>query len=597
MKTPQIEFIPLRNAICSDASTTLDLLVKIIPPEPEADMKRPPLNIGLVIDRSGSMSGEKIEYARKAASYAIDQLLPTDRVSVTIYDDRIDTLIPSTHPTEKAFITAQIQSIQPRNMTALHEGWVQGGVEVSKYLNPQHMNRVILLSDGLANHGETNPDVIASDVKGLAKRGVSTTTMGVGQDYNEDLLEAMASSGDGNYYYIESPDQLTDIFGMEMQGIMATIGRNVTLRIEPQGDVEVVDVLNDLEVTRQGEFKLPNLVMGNPFTVVLRLKVPAISDAIDLCFFRLSWDDPEQQARQKLRVGLKLPVVNSTQLEEFPFNSEVRQQVAMMMSARGKMEAVKKVDRGEYEAASKILATTRQKVLEAPDSLLLQQEAESLLDLDEHLKARRLQTYRKSAHYESHFAGRGHHQSSHGDFYTNRYLRAVRKRIEVVQGDITKQRVGAIVNATNSLLSGYSGVDAAIHQAAGPELAAECRELNGCQMGEAKITEGYNLPAGSVIHTVGPGWQDGRHGEEQILGQCYRNSLTLAQQCNIKTIAFSAIGTGALGFPLDLAAKVAIEQVATFLYRDRSIEKVIFVCFTNEIYQSYLDVLKLFGCA
>ncbi|MGD1804541.1 macro domain-containing protein [Dapis sp. BLCC M126] len=588
MKTPQIELIPLRNAVGSDVSTTLDLLVKIIPPEVEIYMDRPPLNIGLVIDRSGSMRGGKIEYARQAACYAIEQLLPTDRVSVTIYDDRIDTLISSTLATDKAFITSQIKRIQSRGNTALHGGWVQGGVEVSKYLNSQHLNRVILLSDGLANNGETNPDVIASDVKGLAKQGVSTTTMGVGQDYNEDLLEAMASSGDGNYYYIESPEQLPDIFATEMQGIMATIGRNVTIRIEPQGDVEVVDVLNDFEVTRQGEFKLPNLVMGNPFTVVVRLKIPAMSEATDLCYFRLSWDDPEQQERQKLRVGLNLPAVSANQLEEFPFNSEVRKQVALMMSGRGKMEAVKKVDQGEYEAAHQILTKTREEVLAAPESLLMEQEAQSLVDLEQHLQARRMQMYRKSAHYEDRHSRRSYSQSSHGHYYTKKFLIMVSHRIEIVQGDITKQQVDAIVNATNSLLSGQTGVDAAIHQAAGPELAAECRELNSCQMGEAKITLGYNLPARWVIHTVGPGWLGGNNGEVEILGKCYRNSLTLAQQYGIQTIAFSAIGTGVLGFPAHVSAKVALEQVATFLYRDRSIQKVIFVCFTPEIYQSYL---------
>ena len=592
MKTPQIELIPLRDAIGSDISTTLDLLVKIIPPEVETYMERPPLNISLVIDRSGSMRGEKIQYACQAACYAIEQLLPTDRVSVIIYDDRIDILISSTLATDKAFITSQIKRIQSRGSTALHGGWVQGGVEVSKYLNPQHLNRVILLSDGLANIGETNPDVIASDVKGLAKRGVSTTTMGVGQDYNEDLLGAMASSGDGNYYYIESPEQLPDIFATEMQGIMATIGRNVTMRIEPQGDVEVVDVLNDFEVTRQGESKLPNLVMGNPFMTVVRLKIPAMSKATDLCYFRLSWDDPEQQQRQKLRVGLNLPAVSEAQLEEFPFSSEVSKQVALMMSARGKMEAVKKVDRGEYEAAHQILKETRKQVLAAPESLLMEQEAQSLVDLDEHLKARRLQVYRKSAHIENYWGLRSHSQSSHGDFYTKRFFRSVSHRIEIVQGDITKQQVDAIVNATNSLLSGHTGVDAAIHKAAGPELTAECRELNGCQMGEAKITLGYNLPARWVIHTVGPGWLGGNKGEVEILGQCYRNSLTLAQKYEVETIAFSAIGTGVLGIPADVSAKVAIEQVATFLYRNRSFQKVIFVCFTPEIYQSYLNAVS-----
>ena len=422
MKVPQIEFIPLREAVSSDSTTTLDLLVKIMPPEAEADSQRPPLNLGLVIDRSGSMQGKKILYARQAACYVIEQLLATDRVSVTIYDSQVETLVASTLVKNKAQITRQIESIQPRNSTALHAGWVEGGVQVSQYFRPEQLNRVILLSDGLANQGETNPDVIASDVKGLAQRGVSTTTMGVGDDYNEDLLEAMANSGDGNYYYIESSEQLPEIFQIELQGLMATLGRNVTLGIEPQGDVELVDVLNDLALTRQGQFKLPNLVMGNPFVVVVRLKVPAMvgEQQADLCNFRLAWDSNEQEERLKLRAMLQLPVVASANLEEFPFNPEVQRQVALMMSARAKQEAVQQVDRGEYEAASKLIQETRQQVLRAPQSPLIEQEAQSLMDLDADLKARRLQRYRKRSHYESHQYQRSMRQSSHGDYYKKR---------------------------------------------------------------------------------------------------------------------------------------------------------------------------------
>ena len=588
MKVPTINLIPLRAAVSSDSPTTLDVLVRIIPPAPEVELKRPTLNIGLVIDRSGSMQGQKIEYARQAACYAVDQLLPTDRLSVTIYDDLVETLVPSTLATDKVYITRQIERIQPRNSTDLHAGWVQGGVQVSQYLNPEHLNRVILLSDGLANQGLTNPDAIASDVHGLAQRGVSTTTMGVGNDYNEDLLEAMASSGDGNYYYIESPEQLPDIFQTELQGLMATIGRRVTLGIEPQGGVEVADVLNDFEVTRKGRFRLPNLVIGNPFVVVLRLKVPATAQATDLCYFRLAWDDPEQQDRQKIRVPLQLPVVAGAELEEFPLNPEVQQQVALMMSGRAKKEAMQKVDRGEYEAASQLLKDTREQVLTAPKSLLMEQEAQSLVDLDADLQARRLQQYRKRSSYESHSSGRSFSQVSHGDYYTQRYKRAVSSRIEVIFGDITQQQVDAIVNATNNALSGSVGVDAAIHHAAGPGLLEACRQLNGCSTGEAKITNGYNLPARWVIHTAGPVWQGGGYGEEQMLAQCYRSCLALATQHPIQTIAFPSISTGACGFPIELASRIAVEEVVNFLYRNPSIVKAIFVCFERRVYDCFL---------
>ncbi|NET60667.1 MAG: VWA domain-containing protein [Symploca sp. SIO2E6] len=608
MKVPEIEFIPLRDAVRSDNTTILDVLVKIIPPEPEANIQRPALNLGLVIDRSGSMQGKKILYARQAACYAVEQLLPTDRISVTIYDDQVEILVASTLAKDKVEITRQIERIQARNTTALHAGWVEGGVQVSHYFDPEQLNRVILLSDGLANRGETNPDVIASDVKGLAERGVSTTTMGVGDDYNEDLLEAMANSGDGNYYYIESSEQLPEIFQMELQGLMATLGRNVTLGIEPQGEVVLVDVFNDLELTHQGLFKLPNLVLGNPFVVVVRLKVPAIEgkQQADLCHFHLAWDGNEQEERLKLEAMLQLPVLASAELEKFPFNPEVQRQVALMMSARAKQEAVQQVDRGEYEIASQLINDTRQQLLRAPQSPLIEQEAQSLVDLDTDLKARRLQQYRKRSQYESHQYQRSMRQSIQGDYYTKRsdrqffrqnysnqeQKRFLRSRIEVVQGDITQQQVDGIVNPTNQNLSGTSGVTGAIRHAAGPQLQEACRRLHSCGIGEAKLTDGYNLPSKWIIHTVGPIWQGGHQGEEQMLAQCYRSCLTLAEQQSMRTVAFPGISTGARGFPIDKAAKIAVREVVNFLASNSSIKKVIFVCYKNTDYYYYQDALQ-----
>lgn len=166
-------------------------------------------------------------------------------------------------------------------------------------------------------------------------------------------------------------------------------------------------------------------------------------------------------------------------------------------------------------------------------------------------------------------------------------------KIEIHKGDITKLKVDAIVNAANTSLLGGGGVDGAIHRAAGHKLLNECRTLNGCPTGEAKITKGYNLPAKFVIHTVGPVWYGGKQNEDEMLVNCYRNSLKLAVENEIKTIAFPAISTGVYHFPLERAVKIAISVVKNFLESDDSIEKVVFVCFDNETFESYKIELKL----
>jgi O-acetyl-ADP-ribose deacetylase (regulator of RNase III) len=165
------------------------------------------------------------------------------------------------------------------------------------------------------------------------------------------------------------------------------------------------------------------------------------------------------------------------------------------------------------------------------------------------------------------------------------------RRIDIVRGDITKLDVDAIVNAANTTLLGGGGVDGAIHRAAGPELLAECRTLGGCEPGEAKLTRGYRLPARFVIHTVGPIWRGGKHGEPETLADCYRNSLQLAVENGIKTIAFPAISCGAYGFPIEQAAQIALKTALEFLANEDKIEKVILVLSTEDIYETYRKLL------
>ena len=165
-------------------------------------------------------------------------------------------------------------------------------------------------------------------------------------------------------------------------------------------------------------------------------------------------------------------------------------------------------------------------------------------------------------------------------------------RIEVVEGDITRQKVEAIVNAANTTLLGGGGVDGAIHRAAGPGLLEECRKLGGCPTGQAKITRAYSLPVNWIIHAVGPVWHGGERGEDDLLASCYRSCFELAQQHEIRTLAFPAISTGAYGFPMDRAARIAISETNKAFERNSLLTKVLLVCFGKEAGEVYRKALQ-----
>lgn len=167
----------------------------------------------------------------------------------------------------------------------------------------------------------------------------------------------------------------------------------------------------------------------------------------------------------------------------------------------------------------------------------------------------------------------------------------MRTRVSVVLGDITEQQVDAIVNAANTSLLGGGGVDGAIHRAAGPELLKECRSLGGCETGRAKVTKGYRLRAKYVIHAVGPVWRGGNAGEDDLLKNCYRNSLAVAEEHGVKSIAFPSISTGAYGFPMRRAAKIATSTVREYLNGPTKVEQAIFVCFTKPDFEVYAALL------
>src|SRR5690348_15045962 len=278
-RKPTMNIFTEKEKLVSDKEQTINVLVQISPPQLDAtEFSRQKLNIAIALDRSGSMQGQKMHEAREAAKYCVDQLLPHDRFSAVIFDDQIDVLFTSQLVTDKEMFKRGIDRINSRNSTDLHQGWVAAGLQVSEHLDNDAINRVLLITDGQANVGETNVDRIVEQARQLAARGVSTSTIGIGQDFNEDLLMPMAEAAQGNSWHVEEPQDMLRIFETELRGLVAQIGHSVTLGIKPSAGVKIADVLNDFEVDGAGLYKLPNLQAGSPLNVVVSLKVPAHSE-------------------------------------------------------------------------------------------------------------------------------------------------------------------------------------------------------------------------------------------------------------------------------------------------------------------------------
>jgi Ca-activated chloride channel homolog len=253
----------------------------------------------------------------------------------------------------------------------------------------------------LANVGESRPDKISTDVHALAKSGVSTTTLGVGADYNEDLLEAMARSGDGNYYYVESPAQLPNIFKTELNGLSATRGVDVTLSNTPVAGVSLAEVLTECDKTAAGELRLPNLVSGVPVRVVVRLAVDAFSGEKELLRFKLAWHAPKDDTRHTAEVRLAVPAVPSRVFDGLADNAEVREQITLLELAKQKKAAAEAAAKGDMLSARKFRKMSASLVADSPETELMRAEALDQEQIDAALMDEDLETLSKRAKHQA----------------------------------------------------------------------------------------------------------------------------------------------------------------------------------------------------
>ena len=403
-----IEILTERSKLVSGTSQNVDVLIRITPPDiGSTASKRPKLNMGIALDRSGSMAGEKMLQAREAAKYCVDQLLSTDIFSTVIFDDEVDVLFTSQHVTDVEMLKRGIDRIEARNSTALHQGWVTAGLQISDKIDPEAINRVLLITDGQANVGETSIDRIVSQARQTAARGVTTTTIGIGRDFNEDLLMPMAEGGQGNAWHVQEPDDMHRIFETELHGLVRQFAHTVRLHVRTSNGVRVTDILNDFEKAAPGVFILPNLICGSPLEIVVRLEVPANVDAMSLATFDLEFVTQGSGLADSISADFAPGFESKEAVEALEENGDVVRAVQLLMNARARREAMSQMDVGNYAGAQEVMqgahASSQILYSRLPSPQLMDEvqalsvEADSLTKRDNDQMSRKMMAYRRES--------------------------------------------------------------------------------------------------------------------------------------------------------------------------------------------------------
>lgn len=335
------------------------------------ERSRRPLNISLVMDRSGSMAGAKIDYTRQAAQFLVQHLGPKDVFSIVLYNDKVETLFGPDVIRHKDQVSHLIDGIRVHGTTNLSGGWLDGCRHVAAHLNREAMNRVILMSDGLANRGVTDTQQLILLAQQKREEGVTTTTMGLGEDFNEDLMIAMANAGGGSYYFIESPEMTPAIFREELTGLLNVVGQNLTITLDPTSHVTMVKQLNAYPLSTSGNTLTYN--MGDMFTdevkgLVLELSIPALATVGEckIATLRFEYDDvgDSRNAHQISQMDV-IVNVKTRSLPPPPPNPEVEKSVLLLQAAQARQEAVKAADQGDYMGASQRLRTVADSIDQA----------------------------------------------------------------------------------------------------------------------------------------------------------------------------------------------------------------------------------------
>jgi Ca-activated chloride channel homolog len=351
------------------------------------DYTRRPLNISLVIDRSGSMAGAKMDYTRQAAQFLVQHLGAKDILSIVLYNDRVETLVSPDVLHNKDAVSQLITGVRVSGTTNLSGGWLEGCQHVLSKFNTGYLNRVILMSDGLANRGVTETPQLVQMAKQKHEQGVSTTTMGLGTDFNEDLLMEMANGGGGAFYFIESPEVAPEIFREELTGLLNIVGQNLTITITPNSDVKSLKQLNMYPMHTNGvhtTFNVGDIFADELKTLVLELNIPALSSLGEkqIALLRFEYDEilDQQSNHHVFEVPVMIRVRPNGELPPPP-DLNVTQSVLLLQAAQARNEAVRYADDGDFLGASQVLRVVAQAIdLSMVKNNILLEEQHALLE-------------------------------------------------------------------------------------------------------------------------------------------------------------------------------------------------------------------------
>lgn len=359
----QADYVLDYDFVSTAQAQQLYVLARINGGPAPSNTQRIPLNVSVVLDRSGSMAGNKIEYVKKATQFLIQHLTPEDTFSLVTYDSQITVDVPPSPVVYKDQISQKINTFKPGSSTNLSGGWLQGCQLVADHRADNTVNRVLLLTDGRANQGVTSTTRLGSMARQKREEGITTSTMGVGMDFNEDLLRQMATEGGGAFYFIDNPDQAPQIFSMELRDLLNVVGQNLVVTITPNAEVRGIKQFNTYPQSADGDvmsFRLGDVFAEETKMLLLELDIPALATLgqVEVANLRFDYDELNEDSVQH-RV-IELPVIVNTVAEnevalQRP-NDEVVKQLLLLKAATAREQAVHHADTGNFGEATGVLS-------------------------------------------------------------------------------------------------------------------------------------------------------------------------------------------------------------------------------------------------